>query len=62
MYWRVNKDQSTGNTSWVRVDQATIDKINKDKAYIDMPSVSTFWFLNPRQLFFGLKLSFDFGQ
>jgi len=62
MYWRVNKDQNTGNTSWVRVDQATIDKINKDKAYINMPSISTFWFLNPRQIFFGLKLSFDLGQ
>jgi len=42
------------------VNQATIDQINKDKAYINMPSISTFWFLNPRQIFFGLKLSFDF--
>jgi outer membrane receptor protein involved in Fe transport len=61
-YWRVNKDQNTGNTLWVPVDQATINQINKDKAYINMPSISTFWFLNPRQIFFGLKLSFDLGK
>jgi len=45
---------------WVKVDQAKIDKINKDKAYIDMPNASTFWFLDPRNIYFGLKLSFDF--
>jgi outer membrane receptor protein involved in Fe transport len=61
-YWKVNKDQNTGNTSWALVDQATINQINKDKTYINMPSISTFWFLNPRQIFFGLKLSFNLGE
>jgi hypothetical protein len=30
-----------------------------DKAYIDMPNMDTFTFLNPRRIFFGLRLSLD---
>ncbi len=58
-YWRVVKDPATGSRSWVQVDQATIDKVNKDKAYINMPGASTFWFLNPRAIAFGIRLSLD---
>jgi outer membrane receptor protein involved in Fe transport len=47
------------NSQWSQVDQAKIDQINKDKAYINMPGASTFWFLNPRQIFFGLRVSFN---
>jgi outer membrane receptor protein involved in Fe transport len=45
---------------WKIVDAAKIEKINKDKAYIDMPSASTFWFLNPRKIYFGINVSFNF--
>jgi hypothetical protein len=45
---------------WTKVDQARMDQINRDKAYINMPNASTFWFLDPRNIHFGLKLSFDF--
>jgi len=44
------------------VDQAKIDQVLKDKAYIDMPNQSTWWFLDPRRITFGLKLSFDFTE
>jgi hypothetical protein len=47
------------NGQWSQVDQSRIDQINKDKAYINMPNASTFWFLNPRQIFFGLRVSFN---
>jgi outer membrane receptor protein involved in Fe transport len=45
---------------WTQIDQARIDQVLKDKAYIDMPNASTFWFLNPRRTFFGLRVSFNF--
>jgi outer membrane receptor protein involved in Fe transport len=32
----------------------------KNKSYIDMPNQEYFAFLNPRDIFWGLKLSFDF--
>ena len=44
---------------WSEVDQKRIDQVLKDKAYIDMPNASTFWFLNPRNIYFGARLSFD---
>jgi hypothetical protein len=34
-----------------------MDKILSDKAYIDMPNITSFTFLNPRQIFFGIKVS-----
>ena len=47
------------NQQWSEVDKARIDKILDDKAYIDMPNPSTFWFLNPRNIYFGIRLSFN---
>ncbi|MFC1568924.1 TonB-dependent receptor domain-containing protein [bacterium] len=47
------------DNAWVEVDQARVDKVLNDKAYIDMPNNTSFTFLNPRQIFFGLRLSFD---
>lgn len=51
-----------GPNNWVEVEQGRVDKCLADKAYIDMPNESTFWFLNPRTIYFGLKVSFDFGE
>jgi hypothetical protein len=45
---------------WKVVDQGRIDKINKDKAYIDMPNKTSFTFLNPRQIFYGIRVTFNF--
>lgn len=47
------------NNQWSEVDKDRINKILEDKAYIDMPNQSTFWFLNPRSFYFGMRLSFN---
>jgi outer membrane receptor protein involved in Fe transport len=47
------------NQQWKEVDKARIDKVLEDKAYIDMPNPTTFWFLNPRNIYFGVRLSFN---
>jgi outer membrane receptor protein involved in Fe transport len=60
-YWQVVPD-GQGSTKWVEVNKAKIDKVLSDKAYIDMPNQSTWWFLDPRRFTFGLKLSFDFTE
>jgi outer membrane receptor protein involved in Fe transport len=62
------KEISTGvyreyvSGQWVEVDKNRVDKMLDDKAYIDMPNASTFWFLNPRRIFFGLRFSFNLGD
>jgi len=44
---------------WGQVDQARIDQINRDHAYIFNPGPSTFWFVSPRSVTFGVRVSFD---
>ncbi|MEK9136370.1 MAG: hypothetical protein AAB393_04555, partial [Bacteroidota bacterium] len=62
----VYHDRSTGQWmqyvggSWVPVSQQRIDQMLEDKAYIDMPNLETFTFLNPRNVFYGIRVSFDF--
>lgn len=51
-----------GASQWVPVEQSRLDQVLKDKAYIDMPNASTYWFLDPRKIYFGLRLSFDLGR
>jgi hypothetical protein len=48
------------NGQWTEVESNKMQKILDDKAYIDMPNNSSFDFLNPRQIFFGLNFSFKF--
>ena len=35
-----------------------VDQMLEDKAYIDMPNNTSFTFLNPRNVFFGIRLTF----
>jgi hypothetical protein len=49
-----------GVKTWVEVGADRVRKCLDDKAYISMPNASTYWFLNPRNFYFGLKLSFNF--
>ncbi len=62
VYW----DKATGRymeysgTSWNEADAGKVAKIKEDKSYIDMPNMDFFTFLNPRDIFWGLKVSFDF--
>jgi len=48
------------NNTWSEVDGGRMKKVLADKAYIDMPNQTSFNFLNPRDLFLGLRASFDF--
>ncbi|NQT24514.1 TonB-dependent receptor [candidate division KSB1 bacterium] len=54
-YWKY--DSEVGE--WALVDQAILDQINADNAYIFNAGPSTFWFLNPRSVIFGARISFD---
>ena len=57
-YWQYNATDE----QWSHVDQARINQVLDDKSYIDMPNASTFWFLNPRDIFFGIRLSFNISD
>ncbi len=48
------------NGVWQEVSDSRMDKILDDKAYIDMPNQSFFTFLNPRNIFFGITVSYKF--
>jgi hypothetical protein len=62
-YWQVVQDAlAPAGTKWVEVDRSKIDQVLRDKAYIDMPNQSTWWFLDPRRITFALKVSFDFTE
>jgi len=63
IYW----DQSTQKymeynpetQQWSEVDHARMKKILDTKAYIDMPNQSSFWFLNPRRVSFGIRVTLN---
>jgi len=44
--------------AWSEVDSGTMDKVLDEKAYIDNPNQTSFNFLNPRQWFVGVRISF----
>jgi hypothetical protein len=48
------------NEGWQEVDKGRLNKILDDKAYIDMPNQTSFTFLNPRSIFFGLSVNYNF--
>jgi outer membrane receptor protein involved in Fe transport len=59
-YWHYTDDQSIPMADrWTLVDPAKVNQMIEDKAYINMPNPSTFWFLNPRNITYGLRVSFD---
>ncbi len=47
------------NGAWQEVESSRLQKVLDDKAYIDMPNLETFSFLNPRNIFYGIRISFD---
>jgi hypothetical protein len=61
VYW----DKSTGKymenkgSGWTEVDAARMNQILSDKAYIDKPNMDFLTFLNPRMIYYGLKLSIE---
>ena len=59
IYWDKNTDRymEHNGTQWVKVDEGKMHTIIQNKQYIDMPNQQFFTFLNPRDIYFGLKLS-----
>jgi len=53
---------SYDGTAWSEADQDFVDQVLEDKAYINMPNLSSFTFLNPRDIFIGINISFDLGK
>ncbi|HUI28790.1 MAG TPA: TonB-dependent receptor [Candidatus Acidoferrales bacterium] len=47
---------------WWQVPQSKVNQVVSDKAYIQMPKESTFWFLDPRTFYFGLTFSFNLSD
>jgi outer membrane receptor protein involved in Fe transport len=54
-------ESSTGNYmqyvngNWQQVDNSKLDKVLEDKGYIDMPNITSFNFLNPRNIYIGIS-------
>jgi hypothetical protein len=46
--------------TWVEVSRSKMANIIETNAYIDMPNQTSFNFLNPRNIFMGLRISYDF--
>jgi len=46
------------SSSWYEMDRGELQKLLDDKAYIDMPNLKGFTFLNPRSIFFGLTINY----
>ena len=46
------------NGDWLEVNSSRMKKILNDRAYIDMPNMTSFNFLNPRRIFLGLRVRF----
>jgi len=60
IYWEFESRQylSYRDGNWVTADQQVVDQALEDKAYIDMPNQSFLTFLDPRDIFWGIRLSF----
>jgi hypothetical protein len=47
------------NNGWSDVDPGRLDRVLDDKAYINMPNMTSFHFLNPRNIFFGITVGLE---
>jgi hypothetical protein len=61
IYWEKSTGRYLENTGsgWTDVDPARLQQILDDKAYIDTPNMDFLVYLNPRAIFYGLKVSFE---
>ncbi|HDQ44822.1 MAG TPA: TonB-dependent receptor [bacterium] len=48
--------------AWFQADPDQLKWVLDNKAYIDMPNMSSFTFFNPRHIFFGARISFDLNK
>jgi len=51
---------SATDNDWTQIDDASVQKVIDDKAYIYNPPNESLMFLSPRDIFMGLKLSYNF--
>jgi outer membrane receptor protein involved in Fe transport len=56
---RTYQQYDATSSKWQEVDKNKMNKILDDKAYIDMPNQSWLSFLNPRYIYWGLKVSVE---
>ena len=52
--------QWTEENGWMSVNQSFYDEVIRNKQYIDMPNQLYYVFLNPRDIFIGINISYDF--
>ncbi len=63
IYYDASKEryyQVNSQGAWEEVKGSRLNKILDNKAYIDMPNLTYFTFLDPRNIFFGLTLTYKF--
>lgn len=62
IYYDANTKKYMEYTSdvWQEVEKNRLNKILDNKAYIDMPNQTSFTFLNPRSVFFGITVNYNF--
>ena len=60
VYWEAETRQflEFAGGAWQQVEQGRIDQILEDKAYIDMPNQGFLTFLDPRDIYWGIRLNF----
>ena len=62
LYYVPGEDQyyqwNAGSGTFAIANQGRVNQVIDDKAYINMPNQTYFTFLNPRNVFFGIRLSF----
>jgi hypothetical protein len=50
----------TEESGWSEVNKSYYSWVMDNKAYIDMPNIDHYVFLNPRDIFMGINISYDF--
>lgn len=58
LYYKDGKYFQYRGNQFVDADPKFVDRVLKNKAYIDMPNADFFTFFNPRRVFFGIRVSF----
>ena len=59
IYYLSGKYYNYVGGAWTEVDAGKLESLLDTKAYIDMPNQSSFAFLNPSQIFFGITLQLE---
>ena len=57
LYYDGGEYYEWNGSAFVEADNGLVERVLDDKAYIDMPNNTSFTFLNPRNVFFGLRIT-----